>query len=40
MTKDERQEKITPALAEFFSKEDLEMLVVVRDRTLDSQDLQ
>lgn len=33
MTKDERQEKITPALAEIFFKENVEMLVVVRDRS-------
>jgi len=40
MTKDETQEKITPAFAEFFSKEDLEMPAVVRNRTLFSVDLQ
>lgn len=40
MTKDERQEKITPTLAEIFSKEDLEMLTGVRGRTPDSTDLQ
>lgn len=33
MTEGERQEKITPVLAEILFKEHVEMLVVVRDRT-------